>query len=214
VKQLDGKKVGVVGPGSTTWGYASIYADSANIKVDLVPLGGLPQISAALASGQIQGAVGTYASFSSLIQAGKANLLVDTRSAKDRAKYLGPDFPDGAVFGLTDDIKTKRVAIVRFLAALNKSVAYVKSHTDAQVAAKLLTLKDWQIFKLDQLTELESYARTYWSPAGGMITKSTYQTVLTKMDSFAIPNYSSSLPVLTYSKRVDMSMLTEAGKLK
>jgi ABC-type nitrate/sulfonate/bicarbonate transport system substrate-binding protein len=212
VAQLNGKKVGVVGPGSTTWGYASIYASNAKVKVDLVPLGGLPAITAAVSSGQVQGGVGTYASFSSLIKAGKANLLVDTRSAADRKKYLGPDFPDGAVFGMTSDIATKRVAIVRFLAALDKADAYAKSHTDAQLATKLLTLKDWQIFTQAQLTQLESYARVYWSPNGGEISKSVYKTVLDKMNSFDIPNYSSSLPVLAYSKRVDMSLLKDAGK--
>ncbi len=213
ISQLNGKRVGVVGPGSTTWGYASIYAQNSGVKVDLIPLGGLHAITAAVSSGQVQGAVGTYASFASLIKAGKANLLVDTRSATDRAKYLGPDFPDGAVFGLTSAIKSKRVAVVRFLAALDKANAYAKSHTDAEVAKELLTLKDWQVFTLAQLTQLESYARVYWSPAGGEITKSVYQTVLKRMDSFDIPNYTSSDPVLAYDKRVDMSMLADAGKL-
>lgn len=211
LKQLDGKRIGIIGPGSSTTGFATQYNKILKLGADLVPLGTPATQAAALASGQVQAVCNGYDFFSPLIDAGKAQVLVDTRIPRVRHKLLGPDYPEGSIFGLSDVIKQKRGAVISFLRGLDLALRYIRTHPADQVAAVLHGYPAFAPFTVDHLTESVKSQLTYLGLNDGLISKPTWQYALTQYKAWGV-GIDPADPAIQYDKEIDMSYAQAALK--
>jgi ABC-type nitrate/sulfonate/bicarbonate transport system substrate-binding protein len=122
MKDLDGKKVGVTGKGSTTDFFALWAAKNAGITVQTIPLGGnglLPAIK----NSQVD-AIVLWPTFS--FRALKDSTLTDL---VDLGKVMPPVVPDSVV--ASQEMIDKRPDVLkRYLQALMKAVDYMQKHED------------------------------------------------------------------------------------
>jgi ABC-type nitrate/sulfonate/bicarbonate transport system substrate-binding protein len=122
MKDLDGKKVGVTGKGSTTDFFALWAAKNAGITVQTIPLGGnglLPAIK----NSQVD-AIVLWPTFS--FRALKDSALTDL---VDLGKVMPPVVPDSVV--ASQEMIDKRPDVLkRYLQALMKAVDYMQKHED------------------------------------------------------------------------------------
>jgi NitT/TauT family transport system substrate-binding protein len=122
MKDLDGKKVGVTGKGSTTDFFALWAAKNSGVKVQTIPLGGnglLPAIK----NSQVD-AIVLWPTFS--FRALKDSALMDL---VDLGKVMPPVVPDSVV--ASQEMIDKRPDVLkRYLQALMKAVDYMQKHED------------------------------------------------------------------------------------
>ena len=213
IQQINGKRIGTLGIGTSTYGFATIYKRKFNLNSDIVPYADNPTIAAALASDQIGAATGAYDNYASLIASGNAHILVDTRTRKQRvAAGLGPDYAEGAVYGLRDNIKDKERAVVAYVWALEQARHWIKDHTDQQVANELRKNPAFaELFSPEVALNSVKAARGYIAPTGGRIPAATWATgALDFYAQWGIPGFSASDPLFKYSERVNMGYLNRA----
>lgn len=210
ISQVRGKRIGAIGIGSSTYGFANIYNQKFKLGGDIVPYADLPTVAAALASDQIAAATGAYDSYASVIAAGNAHLLVDTRTAKTRKAAGVPDYPEGAIFGLRPDIVSKQASIVAFIWALNQAHNWLNHHSDSQVAAELAKNTVFTTIPLTLLTSEVGWDRGYISPTGGRVPAATWKDALAFYGQWGVPGFDPSSPVFAYNQRINMGYLNAA----
>jgi NitT/TauT family transport system substrate-binding protein len=122
MEDLNGKKIGVSGKGSTSDFFALWAAKNANVTVQTIPLGGnglLPAIK-----NQQVDAIILWPAFS--FRALQDDTLFDL---VDLGKVMGPVVPDSVV--ASDEMIEKRPDVLkRYLQALMKAVDYMQKHED------------------------------------------------------------------------------------
>jgi hypothetical protein len=125
---------------------------------------------------------------------------------------VGPDFPEAAIFGLTDNLKNKRTAVTRFLAAVMLANNAFKSEAPSQIARQLHGLSE---FKNTDPTALQAQVQDaipYLAPNDGRISESTWAYAVSQYALWGI-GVDPSNPVFSYANRVDMSYYDAATKL-
>lgn len=122
MEDMNGKKIGVSGKGSTSDFFALWAAKNANVSVQTIPLGGnglLPAIK-----NQQVDAIVLWPAFS--FRALQDDTLYDL---VDLGKVMGPVVPDSVV--ASDEMIEKRPDVLkRYLQALMKAVDYMQKHED------------------------------------------------------------------------------------
>lgn len=207
---LKGASIGTLNPGTSVFGWATMYNEKYSLGANLVPYGTPDLIAAALQAGQIQGAVGAYANYGTLVEQGKANILIDTRDATKRVEALGPDFSEGAVFGLKDKIVAKKDAVTKFLAGYYEANMYIRDTDPAKVAGELHALEQFKATPEEQLTSLLKNSISNMFVNDGMITKDTWGIMLDQFAKWGISNFDATNAQFTYDNVVDMSYLKDA----
>jgi NitT/TauT family transport system substrate-binding protein len=212
IDQLKGQRIAAFTIGTSAYGYANQYNIKYKLNANIVPLTDANTVAAALAAGQVAAATGSPSTFTGLLAKGDAHVLIDTRDPKTRQQQIGPDFPEGVTFVLTDTLKTKKESVVRFLRALDMAAAWMRGATDAQVASDLQKSGAFGTETVDQLTSVVKDARGYWAPNNGFIDEKKWPYALSQYQAWGVPNFDASDPVFSYKQRVDMTLLQAARK--
>lgn len=208
-KDLDGKKIGVLGTSGESYGAANVYAHISGVSPVIVPFGSTGAELAALESGQISAAVASYDLFLPGVEAGLVKILIDTASGGVRKSL---NFHAGAsIMGVGPNLDAKRSAVVAYLAALYKAERYIFTHTDAQVADLLLKLSEFQGFDRSQLIKGLAVERLFFPfQFNFLISSETWAQDLKEFVDWNLPNYSPASPAFSYQNMVDMSYLRSA----
>lgn len=210
VKDLDGKRIGVLGTSGESYGAANAYVRKAGISASIVPFGGAAAYLAALQNGQISAVVSSYDQLLSPLKAGLIKILVNPAQRGARASL---DFNAGAsVMGLGPNLSSKRTDVVAFLRALYRAERYIFTHTNAQVADALLKLPAFQGFDRELLIGGLDAVRGFfpWQKQF-MISQSDWQKNLQEFVQWNLGGgYSPQAEQFSYANMVDMSYLQAA----
>jgi NitT/TauT family transport system substrate-binding protein len=212
IADLKGKRIGTLAKGSSTYGLAAYYSQKYGLGADLVPLPNNAALTGALKSGQIAGATGPSDSYATLVDAGDATILVDTRDKAERQKIIGADYPEGAVFGLAGNLTAKREAIVGVLAAYGRALEYFRSQPPEEVAKTLRTQPGFKATPLAALTGYVTSAKSYVGVNDGYISPAAWKAGLAGYALWGLGDFSASNPLFAYDKRIDMTYLDAAKK--
>ena len=208
--QLDGKRIGHLGGGSSTQGFANIYDSVFKLGADLVPFGTNPAMVAALTAGSIQAGVASCSFFQSMIDAGTAHVLVNTRIAKVRHKFLGPDYPEGVIFGDPTNLAAKRTAVIAVLQAVDLGLRYLRTHSPADVAAALRLYPGYLPTPADTLASLVTTdALVYDGPDNGYVSSALWSVGLKAYGTWGL-GIDPTAASIQYANFIDMSYLTAA----
>lgn len=213
IKQLDGKRVAVLPAGSSSYGWALFYEKKFGVKFDLVSMQDGASIASAVASGNVDGAMGIYTVFAGAIAASKVNLILDTRDPAKRRDLLGDlaTVPEGSLFALSTTARSKRKAVEGVLAAWNEARAFLIEYaeTDPDRIAKILAAyPGFSGIKVDQLSADVRSAATYNSvPDNGQIDAAVWDLTLKTYATWGIAGFDATDKKLAYENSVDMSFL-------
>ncbi len=198
--------------GSGQYSAAAYYKKTYSAKYDIVPINDIASTLAQLTSGAIDCANGPYQSYQALADKGTISLIVDPRKAPEAARLL--ELPSGSAFGLTENLRSKKDAIVRFVRAYHKALTNLRNDTPEQIAAILKKGPDWAPVQADLLAQSVVVNRStkVYAPNDGFIPESIWQPAL-QFFKDAGNAVEPSDPVLAYDKRTDFSYYkTATGK--
>jgi ABC-type nitrate/sulfonate/bicarbonate transport system substrate-binding protein len=223
IDQLKGKsscRYGIPQQGTSGYGVGAALHDALALKCDLVITPDPATMVAQVASGTMDAGV-MLASNADQAKSKGGTILIDPRSASDRATYFTAETPTGAVFGVTDNLKKKRAGVVGFIKAMNQAVQFIDSHTDDQVVADLLkadnTFATTPTATL--VTNFASSVRPYICKGligpvlgnkVGYISESAWNTALQTYKIYGIQGFDPNAAVNSYAQRVDMSYYNQA----
>ena len=141
IKDLDGKRVGVSAPGSSTDHFLKFIlrkngVDPNNVGVIGIGLGATA--IAAMEQGSVDAAVMLDPAVTLLQGKNKdLRILTDTRTQKDTIDVFGGEYPGGALYTRADWIaKNPKVALAMTTAIIN-TLKWIHSHTPEEIMAKM-----------------------------------------------------------------------------
>lgn len=203
------KRMGAGSIAQSSYGYAAYYKQRLGLSYDIVPFSDNNVMAAALTSGQIDGAVNTYLSFAPTIARGDAVVLIDTRDAATRKKYIGEDFPESGIVGLKPALAAKRESVTRFVRGVGMAQKFLASKSAQEVATSLRKAADLQSLTLDALTSQVTNTQPSYSPSSGYISEELWRFALSQYQYWGMA-IDLTRPEYGYKERVDMSYY-EAG---
>lgn len=194
------KKVGALGPGTAVYRWAQIFAQAYGVTYDIVPLQDYPTILAAVLSGRVDCAVATNTIFAPKLADKSLNTLIDLRDKDALHAGIPKDVLDSMVWGMTDTMKAKSDAIVKFLKGLQDAANYMKSASPDDITALLQKSDDFKAVNKDTLLAGVTFDLPFLAPNNGQVDESAWPDQI---------NFWSSTD--TYGQRVDMSYLQKAN---
>ncbi len=123
VKDLDGKRVGTSGIRGIDHLLGVLIEENYNIKMEFVPLGGVPQMLAGLRSGDIDAFIQTPGPTQALADAGQLRVLF-------KADNIVPKpWSSFCVWATDDMIKNNGDAVSRFVKSTLETVSYIQNNS-------------------------------------------------------------------------------------
>lgn len=215
--ELGGKRIGTVGVNGSSYGYAQSYSQYSQkngaAKFEIVPFNDPTTLVNSLKSGQIDAGVGPEGWFAAAAKDGGLHIVVDTKNPNQRAKFVGGYFAENSMFGMTDSLKAKRSAVVRYLRGIDKARSWIGSHSPEEIAALLVQKAGpFKSVALDAQVTSAKYTYHFWTPVRGRISKEMWNASLPRFALWNLQGVDVSRPEFAYEQRVDMSYLDEAVK--
>jgi ABC-type nitrate/sulfonate/bicarbonate transport system substrate-binding protein len=198
------KNVGATGIGSSSYGFCNYYKQTKQTQWNVVVLQDVPTMLAALKSGRIDGACNNVANFRPLIDSKEVHIVVDTRDPAAREKYLGKDYPEAAIFGITSNLQTKRPAVIAFMKAVGAADKFLHTQSARAVAESLHKLSVFSTIPVEAIEMQVTDNKPYFSPNAGYISPAVWEFAITQYNTWGLavdPKDST----FAYDKRVDMS---------
>jgi ABC-type nitrate/sulfonate/bicarbonate transport system substrate-binding protein len=214
IAQLKAKKpctIATLTQGSSVYGTSSYFNKTLGLGCKLVVFSGTPEIIGAVSTGRADAATGVNDSMEAAIAAGKANQLVNSQSAADRAKYLTSQlFTDVDYFGMTTNLASKKDTVVRFLKGMGQVNQFIRTGDPTAIATILHKNSIYQTLPVSTLAKQIQSDRIYIAPYSGYIGRSDWERGLQVLNSYGLTDFDPADPIYAYDKRVDMSYYTQA----
>lgn len=212
LKSMSNCKFAGLTPGTSNYGWGAFYIQKLGLHCKHVAYGSDPAIVGACVSGQADACTGLADEYGPLDKAGKVNILIDTRNAADRAKYLGSSFSDVVYWGMTNWIKANPTAVERFVKAMVLTDKAMQSTPIPQLAALLHKNPHFATFSLSQIESdmMNDHAYTN-TPDHGYISEKNWNTGLVDEATWGIQGFDPKAEVSSYKARVDMSYYEKAA---
>lgn len=214
IAQLKAKKpctIATLTQGSSVYGTSSYFNKTLGLGCKLVVFSGTPEIIGAVSTGRADAATGVNDSMEAAIAAGKANQLVNSENAADRAKYLTSQlFTDVDYFGMTANLASKKDTVVKFLKGMGQVNQFIRTANPTAVATILHKNSIYQTLPVSTLAKQIQSDMIYIAPYEGYISQADWERGLQVLNSYGLTGFDPTDPVYAYDKRVDMSYYTEA----
>ncbi|WP_412538224.1 ABC transporter substrate-binding protein [Longispora sp. K20-0274] len=141
-KDFTGKKLGVTSPGSSTDLLTRGLAvrngvDPANYTT--VKAGAGSTFLAAIDNGGIDAGMTTDPTIAKLTSTGKAKVFVDMRTKEGTRAALGGLYPGSSLYMPCDYVAAHKASIQKVVNAFVKTLAFINTHSAAEIAAKMPT---------------------------------------------------------------------------
>jgi ABC-type nitrate/sulfonate/bicarbonate transport system substrate-binding protein len=213
IMELSGKRVGTQGTGNASWGWANLFSDYVESHggkaFTIVPLANLPSLLGTLKAGRVEAGVGAPSWF----LGSDFKLLVDNADPPPELEGLvSAETMEAGIFGLTENLTSRREAVTRFLKGIRRADAWLKQASSKEVAETLHSLPEFASQTPEALEATVDVERPYWSPTQGVISQELWERSLENYGAWGTPGVDVTDPINSYEKRVDMSYLDAASK--
>jgi NitT/TauT family transport system substrate-binding protein len=215
-KATDCKRVATLNPGSSMYGWAVAFKGGFSASYDIVPFGDVPSVAAAVTSGNTDCATMTISQFDKAEKDGLVTGLADPRrpDTMPAGNEVPKDLHEGAFWGLTDNLKKKEEAVIRFTRAIDKAVKFIEDNDDLTVAKILRKEKDIALLGDDAAVAADVAANRYaFAPHGGYIDQTDWDNCLKFLKASGLDFIDPSDPKWQREARVDMTYL-ERGRAR
>jgi ABC-type nitrate/sulfonate/bicarbonate transport system substrate-binding protein len=205
------KRITTFTAGSAAYAWAALYKKVLNLQGELVQLGDVAALQPSILSGQSDcGSTGGNVVTEGL-RSGALRLLIDPRAGLPAA--VPKNVLEQATFGLKDNLKAKRSAVIKYLKASQRAAQAIAGMSNAELAALLVKDPDWQAIGVTNAIAQLELNRFSVRPNNGYIESGIWSTELdwVRYGSPFVDNDAK----WSFANRVDMSYYEEAlGKPK
>ncbi len=135
-----GKKLGVTSPGSSTDFLTQYLTTKAGLKAGdytTVKAGAGTTFIAAIDNGGIDAGMTTDPTAAKLVTSGKGKVLLDMRTEQGTRAALGGLYPASSLYMDCAWVDAHKTAVQKLAKALVKTLGWIKSHSPAEIAAKM-----------------------------------------------------------------------------
>jgi ABC-type nitrate/sulfonate/bicarbonate transport system substrate-binding protein len=208
------RRVATDGVGTSSYQYTKYFEKvfHANWKITTVTDAG--SFVALLASKQVDCAVGTKGNFAAQLQSGQMSTIIDPGVPSTLPAGFDRDLPAGVLFGVTDNLKAKRKAVIAFLAAWIRATNFLKNSSAAAAAAVTIKEAGWNTTSMADMTTQLQANRPFWAINGGQIDASSWPDALQLIvDGGTTLQGGTDNSLWSYDQRVDMSYYKAATTL-
>ena len=168
IDALKGKKIGVTQVGAETYGLARFLVTKGGLApdrdVDVVGVGGMDTMAAALESDRIQAAVAWQPLVTRLVSAGKARVLAGVVTEAESRQYLGAPFYAFSVIIVSPEYAQKhRATVQKFVNAMVKAERWMQGQEPAEVVKALVpyfSAIDMDVLQRALVADWTSYSTT------------------------------------------------------
>ncbi|MEV6970828.1 ABC transporter substrate-binding protein [Hamadaea sp. NPDC051192] len=139
-KDFAGKKLGVTSPGSSTDMLTQALAVRNGVQKSqytTVKAGAGATFIAAIDNGGIDAGMTTDPTIAKLVSTGKGKVIIDLRTEEGTKAALGGLYPGASLYMPCDYVAAHKEAIQKMATAFVKTLAFINSHTAAEIAAKM-----------------------------------------------------------------------------
>jgi ABC-type nitrate/sulfonate/bicarbonate transport system substrate-binding protein len=212
IMSLSGDRVVVQGVANAAYGAASTYSQYIVSKggqpLTIVSVTSGSAISATLASGGAQAAIGLEDTVGSGIASGQFKVLV---SASDplATQLLGTDINPSTWQGTIAAIKAHKTAVERFLAGL--ALADKKIPT-APITTLVSAMQATPTYSSESAADIEAsigYDRPFWTKTDGFVTPTSWADSLEQFNTWGL-SVNVANPIFDFKNFINMSYLTAA----
>ncbi len=210
IDQLKGARIGTLARGSGAWGTANQYNKTLELNADLVPFPDNASLAAAVSSGQVAAAVGPQALLAPVVDKAGGHMLISVAEPADVKKYVGKLYSAGAIFGLTDTLKSKRADVVKMLKAILQARAYFEKTDDLEIAKRLRTFPAFQTVPEAQLAKLVATDRVALQTSEDPLTEADWKFALSNIGGWGLEGFDPKSSVFSYKNMIDTSYLEAA----
>ncbi|GAA1858125.1 hypothetical protein GCM10009836_42880 [Pseudonocardia ailaonensis] len=204
------KSVATTGVGTGLYNLTMYFQKAFNLNWTIKALSAPTDAVNLLLTGQVDCAVADLALLNTVVEAGKVKLLVSAASQTG----LPPGFPSnlvgGVLYGLDDNLKAKKQAVVAFLTAWDQAVTLMNNSL-GDAAQAIHSVPNWDAQPADSiLAAIKAQQPGRW-PGRGIIESSAWPAELAFLEAAG-----TSFPggvnadIWSYDNRVDMSYLRAA----
>ncbi len=212
LQSLSSCRMGSLAPGSQVYAYAVRFKQVLGLKCDIIVASSYALLAAGLKAGSYDVAAMSGFVAAQTLSGGGVNILIDPLQSDFVKKYALPTSLTADVIGLPAHLKTKSVAVTRFLRAIIRAEKDLTSKSQEQIAA-ILQKQQPETFgsltvdniKLQMKYSLPSITKP------GYIAPSLWASCLKSYEMWQAQGFSSSDPAAAYAKSVDMSYYNSAG---
>lgn len=207
LKSVKNCKIATLAPGSSTYGWAQVLVTDLGLPCEVVPYSTVPVALGSVLAGRANAMVAALQPIETAVTSGKLHLLVDTRKPADREKYYGSSasVPEGTLFGLTDNFKSKAPAIAAFLKAVNEALQLMPTLSTNELAAILRKYPAFASLPRSVLNQSIIDSLPYVAPNAGYISQQNWADGLKVYSKWGVKGFDASAPVNSYAQRIDMS---------
>ena len=135
-----GTKLGVTSPGSSTdflTQYLATKHGVATSDYTTVKAGAGQTFIAAVKNGGIDAGMTTDPTVAKLVSTGDAKIMLDMRTEQGTQAALGGLYPSSALYMDCEYVKTHQAVVQKLAGAFVKTLAWIKAHKPAEIAAKM-----------------------------------------------------------------------------
>jgi NitT/TauT family transport system substrate-binding protein len=135
-----GKKLGVTSPGSSTDFLTQYLATKNGVPTSdytTVKAGAGQTFISALNNGGIDAGMTTDPTVAQLTNTGKAKIMLDMRTEAGARAALGGLYPSSSLYMNCDYVDAHKADVQKLANALVKTLAWIKAHKPAEIAAKM-----------------------------------------------------------------------------
>jgi ABC-type nitrate/sulfonate/bicarbonate transport system substrate-binding protein len=197
--------------GTSVYAWTILYKKLFRAGFAVANLGDAASAIATVVSGQSDCAVIPLTNALTAISSGKLHLIFDPRVAGELPSGFPKAVPEGVEWGLTNNLKQKRTAVVKFERAILRAVAFIKNSSATDIATILRKDPAWQTYTQEQLSQALDAIKAFEFPNDGYIGASSWPETIDFLyqggQTYLVP----SDPKWSYDQRVDMSYYTAAG---
>ncbi len=199
-------------PGLSNYGWGAHYIQTLGLHCTHVEYNSDPAIVGACVSGHADACTGLADEYTPLAAAGKVHILIDTRNAADRQKYIGKSFSDVVYWGLSSWIKSNPVAVERFVKAMVLTDKAIATTPPMKLAELLHANPHFATYSVSAIAgDLQNDKAYINTPDHGYISQDNWNTGLGYEASWGIKGFNPKAQVSSYAARVDMSYYDKAA---
>ncbi len=216
-EDLAGKRVSVLGVGGSSYGWGQYFSKYSQKHgagpYDLQQTDNTGDQVNGVLSGNYDAMVGLGGAFQKQVADGTVRFVVDPSSPAS-AKYFPTQYVETATFGIRANLKSKKEAVTRFVAAMAAADSWLKSAKPVAIATELKKNSAFDGQDLAALTSSATYDQPFMAPSLGFVSEGLWKSTLKQLAYWGLPNVDLSSDDFSYAKRVDMSYLDAAKNIK
>jgi NitT/TauT family transport system substrate-binding protein len=213
---LSGLRVSTVGATGAGYGETQVYSkyvvDHGGKPFEIVPAPDATTLVGMLKAGRVAATVSAKGFYAQGLVDGTFRLLVDMADPANRSKFFGGYFAETAIFGVTNNLKTKKEATIRFLVAIDRANTWLRAHKASDIAS---VLQKHSVYALTPSNVLELDIEStlpFVTTTRGRVTEQMWDLSLKNFATWNTPGVDVLSPDFAFAKRVDMSYLDAAQK--